>query len=59
MGRAQGQTLDGLLHRQVWASYTHIFAPAVPCWAHNFAAAARAFAERARKKRENSGQARG
>ena len=59
MGRAQGQTLDGLTRGQVWASYTHIFAPAVPCWAHNFAAAARAFAERAREKRENSGQARG
>ncbi|WP_297671847.1 cobyrinate a,c-diamide synthase [uncultured Desulfovibrio sp.] len=36
--------LDGLLHRNVWASYTHIFAPAVPCWAQNFTAAARRFA---------------
>lgn len=36
--------LDGLLQQNVWASYTHIFAPAVPCWAINFTAAARRFA---------------
>ncbi|SDF53366.1 cobyrinate a,c-diamide synthase [Desulfovibrio legallii] len=46
MGRAQagGPGLDGLTRDRVWASYTHIFAPAVPCWAANFADAARAFA---------------
>ena len=36
--------VDGLTRARVWASYTHIFAPAVPCWAPNFIAAARAFA---------------
>ncbi len=35
---------DGLTQARVWAAYTHIFAPAVPCWAPNFIAAARAFA---------------
>jgi len=43
----RGQNLDGLLHRNVWASYTHIFALAVPCWASNFVAAARRFAKEA------------
>ena len=43
----RGQNLDGLLHRNVWASYTHIFALAVPCWANNFVAAARRFAQEA------------
>ena len=38
------QNIDGLLQRNVWASYTHIFAPAIPCWATNFVAAARRFA---------------
>ena len=38
------QNIDALLRRNVWASYTHIFAPAVPCWATNFVAAARRFA---------------
>lgn len=37
--------LDGLTFRNVWASYTHIFAPATACWAHNFTAAARRFAQ--------------
>ena len=40
----QGQNIDGLLRQNVWASYTHIFAPATPCWATNFVAAARRFA---------------
>ena len=40
----KGQNIDGLLRRNVWASYTHIFAPAIPCWATNFVAAARLFA---------------
>jgi len=34
---------DGLVRWRVWAAYTHIFAPAVPCWAPNFVAAARRF----------------
>lgn len=32
--------LDGLLHKQTFASYTHIHALGVPEWAHNFVAAA-------------------
>ena len=40
----KGQNIDGLLRRNVWASYTHIFAPAIPCWATNFVVAARRFA---------------
>ena len=43
---SRASTLDGLLRQNVWASYTHIFAPAVPCWASNFVAAARRFSER-------------
>lgn len=38
--------VDGLVFRNVWASYTHIFAPAAPGWAENFVAAARSFADR-------------
>ncbi|MDE7241501.1 cobyrinate a,c-diamide synthase [Desulfovibrio sp.] len=34
---------DGILCRRTWAAYTHIFAPAVPCWARNFVAAASAW----------------
>ena len=52
-GQKKGETakqtsapaLDGLLRQNVWASYTHIFAPAVPCWAPNFVAAAARFAQ--------------
>lgn len=40
------QKVDGLVFRNVWASYTHIFAPAAPGWAENFVAAARNFAAR-------------
>ncbi|MGE4311383.1 MAG: cobyrinate a,c-diamide synthase [Desulfovibrio sp.] len=40
------QKIDGLVFRNVWASYTHIFAPAAPGWAENFVAAARSFAMR-------------
>lgn len=36
-----GQGSDGLLHRRVFAAYTHIFAPAVPHWASRFVAACR------------------
>ena len=43
---SRASALDGLLRQNVWASYTHIFAPAVPCWAPNFVAAARRFSER-------------
>lgn len=32
---------DALIYKNVWASYTHIFAPALPCWAENFVKAAR------------------
>ena len=45
MGQGAGQNIDGLLQRNVWASYTHLFAPAVPCWAASFVAAARLFAQ--------------
>ena len=42
MGRQAGGAtpVDGLVCRRTWAAYTHIFAPAVPCWAPNFVAAA-------------------
>lgn len=43
-GTGMGQGKDGLVYRNVWASYTHIFAPAIPQWAPNFVAAARRFA---------------
>ena len=42
---SRAPALDGLLRQTVWASYTHIFAPAVPCWAPNFVAAAARFAQ--------------
>lgn len=31
-----GESFDALLKNNVWASYTHIFAPANPDWAKNF-----------------------
>lgn len=34
---------DGILYKNTWASYTHIFAPALPCWAENFTLAAQKF----------------
>lgn len=40
---------DGLVYAKVWAAYTHIFAPAVPCWAPNFVAAAYLY-QKERKK---------
>ncbi len=43
MGRIDGAARDGLTRGRVWAAYTHIFAPAVPCWASNFTAVARQF----------------
>lgn len=47
----KGQNIDGLLRKKVWASYTHIFAPAISCWASNFVAAARRFAMGAASRR--------
>ena len=35
---------DGFCHGAIWASYCHLFAPAVPDWAPGFVAAARTFA---------------
>ncbi|WP_165064705.1 cobyrinate a,c-diamide synthase [Desulfovibrio sp. ZJ200] len=45
MGQMAGRCRDALIHKRVWAGYTHIFAPATPCWAHNFVLAARRFRE--------------
>ena len=47
----KGHNIDGLLRQNVWASYTHIFAPAIPCWATNFVEAARRFAMGAERQR--------
>lgn len=52
MGRQAGGAtpVDGILCQRTWAAYTHIFAPAVPCWAPSFVAAAAHWREaRARK----------
>lgn len=35
------EAFDGLLKNNVWASYTHIFAPSTPEWAKNFVKIAR------------------
>ena len=45
-GTGMGQGQDGLVYRNVWASYTHIFAPAIPQWAPNFVAAAQCFGDK-------------
>lgn len=37
--------VDGLLKGNVWASYMHIFAPAVPDWTHSFVSVCRKFAK--------------
>lgn len=37
------KAMDGAITRQTWGSWMHIFAPAVPCWAENFAKLARDF----------------
>lgn len=45
MGRLPGEcgrAGDGIVSGGTWGAYSHIFAPAVPCWAPNFVAAARA-----------------
>lgn len=44
VGASGAPRVDGLVFRNVWASYTHIFAPAAPGWAENFVAAAKKFA---------------
>ncbi|MDR2055471.1 MAG: cobyrinate a,c-diamide synthase [Desulfovibrio sp.] len=36
MGMIAGKACDGLIFNNVFALYTHIFAPAVPSWAHAF-----------------------
>lgn len=36
MGMIAGEACDGLAFNNVFGLYTHIFAPAVPSWAHNF-----------------------
>jgi cobyrinic acid a,c-diamide synthase len=41
-----GSGLDGLCVRRTFASYTHLFAPAVPHWAENFVRAAKTDAGR-------------
>ncbi len=41
---SEPQKVDGLVFRNVWASYTHIFAPAAQGWAESFVAAAKGFA---------------
>ena len=47
-GAGMGQASDGLMHKSAFASYMHIFAPAVPHWAECFTAAAANFAARDR-----------
>jgi cobyrinic acid a,c-diamide synthase len=41
MGVIAGEACDGLAFNNVFALYTHIFAPAVPSWAHTFTRMAR------------------
>ena len=48
-GAGMGQGGDGLLYKSTFASYMHIFAPAVPHWAERFVAAAAGFAARNRQ----------
>ena len=54
-GTGMGAGQDGLVLHNVWASYTHIFAPAVPVWAINFVAAAKAFAASGPTPLKNTG----
>lgn len=42
-GRGMEHGRDALIRRSTWASYTHIFAPALPLWAENFVTAAAAY----------------
>ena len=41
-GDGRARAGDGIVCGRTWGAYCHIFAPAVPCWAPNFVAAARA-----------------
>ena len=45
MGEMDGCAYDGFVLRNVWASYTHIFAPAVPVWAASFTRLASRFTQ--------------
>jgi cobyrinic acid a,c-diamide synthase len=45
-GAGMGQEGDGLVYKSTFASYMHIFAPAVLHWAERFAAASAGFAAR-------------
>ena len=45
-GVGMGPGGDGLLYKSTFASYMHLFAPAVPHWAERFVAAAAGFAAR-------------
>ncbi|MDR0466006.1 MAG: cobyrinate a,c-diamide synthase [Deltaproteobacteria bacterium] len=45
-GAGMGRGGDGLVHNAAFASYMHIFAPAVPHWAERFVDAAAGFAAR-------------
>jgi len=45
-GAGMGHANDGLVYKSVFASYMHIFAPAVPHWAERFTAASARFAVR-------------
>ncbi len=40
---------DGLLHKQTFAAYTHIYAPACPWWATNFVESAQKYAQNAHR----------
>lgn len=42
---------DGLVLRQTWGSYLHIFAPSAPCWAVGFAACAATWQARRKQGR--------
>jgi cobyrinic acid a,c-diamide synthase len=60
-GSGIGGGVDGLTYKNVFACYTHIFAPAVPHWAGRFTAAAESFARRkhAKPRMESPGRQRG
>ena len=43
MQKVAEHAFDGLTRHNVWASYTHIFAPAVPAWAPRFVELAKTY----------------
>ena len=49
-----GRHFDGLLTRNTFACWTHLFAPAVPHWARNFVEAARQHSLSFQKKKQKS-----